>query len=186
MPSYFITHPEVVVEPEVPIERWRLSAPGRLRALRISDCAWDDGVEQIVSSTERKAIDAAATLACAVGMNYETAADLGEDDRSSTGFLPPIEFEAVADEFFARPSVGVRGWETAANAQSRIVAAVRRYATDRAKNTAFVAHGAVGTLLYCDLIGEPISRKFDQPGQGSYFAFDPVQWTAHHAWLRIE
>lgn len=36
-----------------------------------------------------------------------------ENDRSSTGFLPPEEFEVVADAFFAQPGVSVRGWETA-------------------------------------------------------------------------
>ena len=30
-------------------------------------------------------------------------ADLGENDRSATGYLPRAEFEAMADAFFSRP-----------------------------------------------------------------------------------
>lgn len=73
-----------------------------------------------------------------------------------------------------------------AQAQRRIVAAIRHLSSDPAISTAFVAYGAVGTLLYCDLMGIPISRAHDQPGQGSYFEFDPQNWTANHNWHRIE
>jgi hypothetical protein len=59
-------------------------------------------------------------------------ADLGENDRSATGFLPPEEFERVADEFFGSPEKSARGWERAGDAQVRIVRAVEGIAqTDR-------------------------------------------------------
>ena len=47
-----------------------------------------------------------------------------ENDRSATGFLEPSEFERVADEFFARPTVSIGGWERAIDAQKRIVGEV--------------------------------------------------------------
>jgi broad specificity phosphatase PhoE len=72
--------------------------------------------------------------------------------------------------------VSVRGWETAAAAQARIVAAVTRIADQERREgaIAIVSHGAVGTLLYCHLAGEPISRTRDQPanGGGNWFAFE--------------
>lgn len=125
-------------------------------------------------------------LAGLTGLASTTDTRLCENDRSSTGYLPPIEFEATANQFFAHPNVSVRGWETAVQAQYRVVAAIRHLSSDTAISTAFVAHGAVGTLLYCDLMGIPISREHDQPGQGSYFEFDPQTWTASHSWRRIE
>ena len=185
MASYFITHPEVIVDPSIPIESWSLSPAGLDRARLIPRLCWDDGVTQIASSTEQKAIEAADILADAVGRPMRQMAALGENNRSSTGYLPLKEFEAVADEFFAHPHVSVRGWETAADAQQRIVGAVRSLTTDPLRQTAIVAHGAVGALFYSHLIQQPISRKFDQPGQGSWFAFDPETWTALHGWRRI-
>jgi hypothetical protein len=44
-----------------------------------------------------------------------------ENDRSATGFLPPDEFETVANRLFAEPLVSIRGWERAIDAQLRIV-----------------------------------------------------------------
>jgi broad specificity phosphatase PhoE len=130
----------------------------------------------VYCSTEQKAIDGAEILARHRGLPFEALAELGENDRSATGFLPPAEFERVADAFFAQSTVSVRGWETAAAAQSRIVAAVRRIADAERSNgaLAIVSHGAVGTLLYCHLAGRAISRRWDQPanGGGNVFAFE--------------
>ncbi|NQX26877.1 histidine phosphatase family protein [Microbacteriaceae bacterium VKM Ac-2854] len=185
MASYFISHPEVVIDPSRPIETWRLSQSGVLRAGLIASTCWNDKVVQIASSTETKAVQTARTVAGAVGMPFIRVAELGENDRSATGFLPSDEFEMVADEFFAEPDRRVRGWESARAAQRRIVTAVRTLTTDPLRHTAIIAHGGVGTLLYCDLSGQPISRRFDQPGQGSWFEFDPTTWSARHGWRRI-
>ena len=57
----------------------------------------------------------------------------------------------MAGAFFGSPSTSVRGWETAVAAQRRVVEAVQRHTADRHGSIAFVAHGAVGTLLWCDL-----------------------------------
>lgn len=143
----------------------------------------DHGVEVLFSSGEQKAIDTAAILGATLGLSVAAADDLGENDRSATGFLPPAEFERTADQFFARPDESVRGWETASDAQRRIVAAVRRVSsTQPDRRIALVAHGAVGSLLICDLLRLPISRDHDQPRQGCWFAFDPESWTAEGTW----
>jgi broad specificity phosphatase PhoE len=77
----------------------------------------------------------------------------------------------VADQFFASPGSSVRGWERAVDAQARIVRAVS--GIPDSDTVAIVAHGAVGTLLYCYLAGEPIARRWDQPpnGGGNYYSF---------------
>jgi broad specificity phosphatase PhoE len=125
------------------------------------------GLGAVWASTETKAIEAAGILAARFGLGLRTEPLLGENDRSATGFLPPPEFEATADAFFAAPETSVRGWERAVDAQSRIALAVRAIAARHGEgDLAIVAHGAVGALLLCALAGRPISRREDQPFQG--------------------
>ncbi|MBB3938174.1 histidine phosphatase family protein [Aureimonas phyllosphaerae] len=166
----FVTHPEVVVDPAVPIERWQLSHKGieRIRAFsRSSVCA---DVRTVWASGETKAIEAAGILAGALGLGIQVSKDLGENDRSATGFLPPAEFEAVADAFFANPNTSIHGWERAIDAQTRVRQAVLRILAQHGEgDVAVVSHGAVGTLLFCALSGHAISRTFDQPSQGHWW-----------------
>jgi broad specificity phosphatase PhoE len=134
-------------------------------------------VGTVWASTECKAIEAAGILAAARGLGVGVRDDLGENDRSATGFLPPAEFERVADAFFANPGESVRGWERAVDAQARIVGAVRALVPESGDGDVLVcAHGAVGALLRGHLLGAPISRALDQPGQGCWFAVELPAW----------
>ena len=58
MVALFVTHPDVVVDPEVPVSRWRLSDRGvaRMRAFVASPTI--EGVREVWASTETKAIAA--------------------------------------------------------------------------------------------------------------------------------
>ena len=86
---------------------------------------WVRDICAAFASSERKARDGAEILAGGLGLDgYQTVEDLGENDRSSTGFLPRDEFEATVDAFFAQPQTSIRGWERAADAQKRIIRAV--------------------------------------------------------------
>jgi len=147
-------------------------------------------VTSIYSSTEQKAIDGAQILAQHLALSFKQVSELGENDRSSTGFLPPTEFEAVADEFFAKPDTSIRGWERAIDAQSRIVEAVERLiALDQTTGAiAIVSHGAVGALLYCKLAGKAIDRRYDQPanGGGNFFHFSLAPPMAYSNWVAID
>jgi broad specificity phosphatase PhoE len=149
---------------------------------------WVREVTSVYCSAEQKAIDGAAILAEHLSLPFHEVEALGENDRSATGFLPPDEFERVADQFFAAPDESVRGWERAVDAQARIVRAVEQIALeDKTGGTiAIVSHGAVGTLLYCHLAGEPIARRWDQPpnGGGNYYRFT-LSPRAAHFWWRV-
>lgn len=186
----FITHPDVLIDPAVPVPDWPLSERGRERMRTVLDQPWTAGLRSLFCSTERKAWDGAATLAEALGLPVTELEELGENDRSSTGYLPKLEFEAMADSFFARPEESVRGWERAADAQRRIVAAVdevlRRAPAEG--DIAIVSHGGVGALLLCHLQGRPISRAADQPaGQGGhYYAFTAEDRRLLHGWRSID
>ena len=187
---HFLTHPEVALDPALPITDWPLSPQGldRLRRSLAGPCF--HGVTAIRSSTERKATDAAEMVAARLGLTYECHPDLGENDRSSTGYLPRAEFERTADRFFAEPLTRIRGWARAIDEQARIVGAVRRLVGEAEVDgtTLIVSHGAVGALLMANLLGEPISRALDQPGDGggNWFALDGEAWTLEHGWREIE
>jgi broad specificity phosphatase PhoE len=187
---HFITHPDVVIDPAVPVPDWPLSERGRARMAAALAAPWVAGVRAIYCSTEQKAIDGAAMLASHLGLSFVTHADLGENDRSATGYLPRAEFEATADLFFAHPTESIRGWERAVDAQARIVAAVGRILqAPPAGDVAIVAHGGVGALLLCALLGEPISRTRDQPptaSGGFRFAFEAATRRVVVGWERID
>ena len=177
MYALYVTHPQVMMDPNVPVPRWGLSAAGAERARAFAPHPLLQGISRIVSSDERKAMELAAILAEASGAPVSVDPACGENDRSSTGFVPPERFEALADAFFAQPAQSVDGWETALDAQARIVAAFERTlaAHDLTAPLVFTGHGAVGTLLKCHLDRRTISRDEDQrrighPGGGNVFA----------------
>jgi broad specificity phosphatase PhoE len=176
------------VSRDVPVPRWPLSELGKKRMRSGLRQPWVREIRSIYCSTEQKAIDAATILSQHLGVPFVEVSELGENDRSATGFLPPDEFERVADEFFATPTVSVRGWERAVDAQERVVKAIERIAQRDNGVIAIVAHGAVGTLLYCHLAGEPIARRWDQPpnGGGNYFRFTLSPRAAHSWWQPID
>jgi broad specificity phosphatase PhoE len=185
---HVVTHPEVQVEPGVPVPEWALSNDGLRRAQGLLALSWVRRVAHVFSSAERKAMQTAELLAAACGGPRSVVDEaLGENDRSATGFLPPAEFEAVADLFFREPTESVRGWESASTAQQRVVMAVDRcLARATTHDLAVVTHGAVGTLLWCHLAGEPIDRKHDQPGQGSWYSVDLATMRPLSAWTRLQ
>lgn len=184
---WFLTHPQVTVDPDTPVPEWDLSALGRERALALAGAPFLDRVGSMWSSTEVKAVRTAELLGGALPRFVRD--DLGENDRSATGFVPLEEFERLADAFFAHPYQGVRGWATAAAEQRRIVAAVDAVLADPragSGDVVIVAHGGVGTLLLCHLLDEPISRTHDQPGQGHYFCFGRDSRRLVHGWRPLE
>jgi len=151
---------------------------------------WVPQVEAIYCSTEQKALDGATILSEATGVPFHLVTELGENDRSATGYLPQAEFEVTVDAFFAHPRESVRGWEHAEAAQARIVGAVTRmaHAAPGSGPIAVVSHGGVGTLLLCHLKGRPISRTEEQPGTsgGNYFLFHLPEGTLIHGWRPID
>ena len=187
---FVITHPDVAIDPAMPVPDWELSARGRARMRAAVGRPWTKRIRTIVSSQERKAIDAAQILAEGLGLGFSTMVGLGENDRSATGYLPRDEFEAMADAFFARSEESVRGWERAVDAQRRIVGAVEAVLATAppAGDVAVVSHGAVATLLMCAMENLEISRAHDQPqgNGGNYYAFDRERRLLRHGWLAID
>ena len=200
----FLTHPQVRIDGEIPVPLWGLNDVGRARAALISQLPWISNTTRLVSSAETKAIETAAVVACATGLAIEVREQLHENDRSATGFVPPVRFEELADAFFAHPTDSIEGWETARAAQQRVCRATADLLTvdeeerqgedrgDSAGDILVIAHGAVGTLLLCDLLGIAISRTHDQIGNGAatgggnYWAYDRRTRSVLHRWRAIE
>lgn len=183
---YFITHPEVIVDPALPVPEWHLSDKGVARMTKFAASDAMRGVKFIWSSAETKAIEAAEILGRRNGLDISVVRALHENDRSATGFLPPSEFEKVADAFFEHPHESVRGWERAIDAQARVFTVFEEIAnSDLVGDLAIVAHGAVGTLLLCHLSALPISRAYDQPFQGHYWAWSKTTKTMLHGWREV-
>jgi broad specificity phosphatase PhoE len=184
----YLTHPQVKIEPAVPVPSWGLSDVGRTRTEALANAGWLSETTQIISSGERKAIETAEIIAGVLSVTVEVRDAMHENDRSTTGFLPSNEFEAVADQFFARPLVSIRGWERAIDAQLRIVREVECVlARNRSGGVLFVGHGAVGTLLFCHSSGFAIDRAHDQPaGGGHYFTLVKDGRRVLHPWRRME
>lgn len=185
----YLTHPQVVIDPEIDIPNWSLNATGKARVDALVRSGALRGTKRIVSSAETKAIETAEPIATSLGCAYEIREAMHENDRSTTGFLPPHAFEEVADQFFASPEQSIRGWERAIDAQARIVREVDAVLADHEdSDLLLVGHGGVGTLLYCALLGVPIDRTFDQGpgGGGCVFAFDSVARQPLSGWQPME
>ena len=184
----YLTHPQVNIDPLVPVPHWGLSDVGRARTEAVTATGLLSATTQIISSAERKAIETAEIIASKLGIDVEVREAMHENDRSATGFLVPDEFEATANQFFGQPHISVRGWERALDAQLRIVREVEHVlARGVPGDRLFVGHGGVGTLLYCHYAGLAIDRAHDQPaGGGSFFAFTSHGRALLHGWRRLE
>jgi broad specificity phosphatase PhoE len=191
VPSLYITHPEVVIDPAVPMPRWGLSGVGAARARTFATRDIIPHGRPIFSSTERKAVELAHILAAVSGGEVIEDAAFCENDRSASGYLAPERFEGVVDQFFGDPDSSPEGWESARSAQRRIVEAVRRALAQAGGDALFCGHGAVGTLLKCHAGGRTIARNEDQrvmawKGGGNCFRFDLDPPRLHGDWVAME
>jgi broad specificity phosphatase PhoE len=188
----FITHPEVVIDPGQPVPEWPLNATGRSRMERFAGLLAHRDVSAVYASTERKARDGAAIVAERLRLSYATDEALGENDRSSTGYIAPPEFWEVVREFFGRPHESIRGWERAVDAQARIVNAVSRIAREGEDETSgeivIVSHGGVGCLLTAHLQRVAIGQESrpSHPGGGCFIVIDRDSFTLTQDWRSIE
>ena len=193
MQALYVTHPQVAIDPHVPVPLWGLSTEGRQRAELFARSGVVPPAAMIFSSRERKALELADILAAAAGTPVFSDHLMGENDRSATGFLPPVLFEAMADRFFGEPEQSADGWERAVDAQRRIVETVTLALQSVPPDVpaVFCGHGAVGTLLRCHLAGRPIARSEDQSrhgnrGGGNCFGFSLHPSTEATEWIAME
>lgn len=185
---YYVSHPNVVVDPHVPIPQWDLSPHGHQRLDALLAQAWVRSIQKIFCSNEQKAKTTARRLAQLLGLQEIVLEALGEIDRSATGYLQGAELEQVVEAFYAHPEQSSRGWERAMDAQQRVLHALDHVldASHGSRAIAIIGHGTVGTLLLDSLKGIRISRSDAPPGQGYYYAFDGDTGKLLHSWKPID
>lgn len=186
----FLTHPEVVIDPAIPVPSWPLSTVGRWRMDRFTEHCAGLALAAVYSSDERKALDGAEIVSRRWGAPHHIDAALGENDRSSTGYVAPPRFWEIVEAFFAHPEESVLGWETARAAQARITGAVRRAnaATPPDQDLVVVSHGGVGRLLVAALMNVPIGQETrpQHPGGGCWLEIDRAGLAILGDWRAIE
>lgn len=162
---YFLTHPEVVINPNIPITDWSLSETGRLRVKSLLKSSWIKSIDSIYCSDETKATDTADIIKTYLSVNYSKVAGLREVDRSKTGYLSPERHKTIVELFYAFPFESIFNRERAVDAQLRIVNALKNiiYLEPRKKNILIVSHGGVAALLLAYVKKEKISINFSQP-----------------------
>lgn len=152
--------------------------------------SWVERIGAVYCSTEKKSIDCARILAGFLGLPYQTVEELGEIDRSATGYLPADEHRATADLLFAHPDESIRGWETARDAQRRVVAGVEGILASAhgEGDVAILTHGGVAALYLCRLRGTAIDRDQEapHPGGGCYYCFAQDTRALVHDWRAID
>ncbi|MCG6859275.1 MAG: phosphoglycerate mutase family protein [Salaquimonas sp.] len=184
----YLSHPQVAIDPAIPVDKWGLNEEGRQRVMALAGNMALAQTRTVISSGEKKAVETAQPLAEPLGLPVIIREEMHENDRSATGFLMPDEFEQVASQFFACPDTSIRGWERAVDAQSRIVGAVEKVLSEAGRgDVLIVGHGGVGTLLMCHIAGWPIAHDHDQPGGGgNVFAFEGGSQQLLHGWTPME
>lgn len=184
----FVTHPEVVIDPHVPVPEWPLSEIGRGRMEAFAERLAGEPVAAVWSSAERKARDGAEILSQRLGLTPQVDEALHENDRSSTGYIPPPRFWAVVAEFFAKPHESILGWERAIDAQDRIAAAVQRVAATQTGTILIVSHGGVGALLTARLQNVTIGQEDRpaHPGGGCVLTLSREPMAIAQSWRNIE
>lgn len=184
----FLTHGDVDVDAHILVQEWRLNDTGRRRHNAFAQDPVLNEVTAVYSSSERKAREGAQPVAKRFGLEHQIHEGLCENDRSATGYLPESEFWPVVEAFFAKPDVSTRGWETARDAQARVLKTVHCVvAEEEAGDVLMVSHGGVSTLLRCALLRKEISRDEGQPHANGdcWFSFDRAMQGAPSDWKVI-
>jgi len=138
--------PEIV--PNVTYDKWQLSREGRRRCKLLAKSLADYQPMSISTSTERKAVETAEIIANHLGLSFEQAPNLHENDRTDLGMLNSAEIDNLFKSFFSRTDEYIMGRETADQARSRFISAVEEVVSRKPDgNVAIVAHGTVITLF---------------------------------------
>ena len=171
---YFIAHPEVVPDPGIPISMWNYTDYGMARWEKILTKLWIKEIEKIYTSPEARAIQAAQGLSHSLGYSLHTREDLGPIKKPDQGkVVAPEEYAASLGQFYQFPSTSVTGWETASEAQKRIVTATSSILQE-SQNVAYIAvisHEDLGNLLLSHVKQVEI-QQFDTWGVGTAFQYE--------------
>ena len=119
---------------------------GRLQADRLAAWLADEGVDAIVSSPLRRALETAAPVAAVHGLEVLVDDELAEFDREATSYIPYEELKATKDERFLAMASGNFDDFDVDPTQFRdgVVRAIERViAANPSRSVAVICHGGV-------------------------------------------
>ena len=134
-----------------------LTAEGRAQAEALADAWADRGVDAVVSSPARRALETAAPLAGRLGVEVTTDERLLEVDWGSGDYLPYEELRARDPAAAAALSAAMAGEDDAATAwRAGIVTALDELvAANRGRRVVVACHGGVVAAYVAHLLGGP-------------------------------
>lgn len=148
---HLVTHAHTRQEPAVDARGWVLSEMGVQQAQALAEAAFWADVEQVVISSEPKTRLTAQPVVARYGLPVRMDARL--DELRRVGWIEA--YGETVRQVFAHPQRSIGGWESAADAQTRCVAAVDdlmvRFAGG---NVAIVGHGLTLSLLRAWYLGQ--------------------------------
>lgn len=170
---YFIAHAEVVPDPGISIAMWNYTDYGMSRWEKILKKLWIKDIEKIYTSPESRALSAAEGLTKSLGYSLHTREDLGPIKKPDIGKVTPEEYAAALAQFYQFPDKSLAGWETASDAQKRIVTATSSILQE-SQTVAYIAvisHEDLGNLLLSHVKQVEI-QQFDTWSVGVAFQYE--------------
>ena len=159
---YFITHPEIIPDPSLPLSLWDYSDSGAERWEKILKKLWIKNIEKIYSSPQQRARKAAQQMADELHYELHVRDDLDAVGGSNPEKLSPEARAAGMQLFYKFPQQNMNGWEKATDAQKRIIHAIEEILKESPglEHVAVVCHEDLGNLLICDFKQIPIQKLY--------------------------
>jgi broad specificity phosphatase PhoE len=176
---YLVRHPETRVDLLVASSQWLLTEEGMGQAQRLARQSFWRQVSMIYTSDEPKAVITARVVAAHTGLSWQTRSCLGELDRRL--YQPPdiAAYRSAVTRMFNNAEQSIRGWETRANAEARIMSCVQELVgEDLDATAAIISHGIILTILVAQLVGLAELYEFwREMGFASVAVLDTHHWT---------
>lgn len=177
-PLFLVRHPETRVDLSIPSNLWSLSEEGVNQAQRLARHPLWREVSMIYTSEELKAMATARMVAAHTGLPWQTRSCLGELDRRS--YQPPdiAAYRSAVTRMFSIRDESIRGWETRAHAEERIITCVQELVAENQDTTvAIVSHGIILTILVAHLTGlSELYEFWREMGFASVATLDTERW----------
>lgn len=167
-----IRHSQSKLDPGRDAHLWSLTQIGKQRCLSLAQALKLYKLEQIITSTEPKAIETGRETAQHLNIPTQTAEGLHEHDRIAVPFYDDhTEFLGLVGQLFAQPDQLVFGNETANQALSRFSQAVDAVIKQTTGNIGIVTHGTVMSLFVGKVSGRDAHTYWQQLKLPAYAVF---------------
>ena len=144
-----IKHARPAIDPSLPAREWGLGAEGIASCSSLAERLRRYRPQQFISSIEPKAIHTAQIAAQTLGVSWQMAGGLHEQERSRERYTSNDVFEQQIQKLFNQPDQVVYGSESAQQAQARFSQAIQALLAEAPEQGALavVAHGTVISLF---------------------------------------